>query len=96
VTVFHNPTPEQILSADLVKGTQKSIQKGTQKSIQKTLELIKQNGSSTILELARETGLSEPGIKKHLRKLQEQGLLKRVGPDKGGHWEVIDNKDANE
>ena len=46
--------------------------------------------SITILELARQTSLSEPGIKKHLKKLQEQGLLKRVGPDKGGHWEVVE------
>jgi hypothetical protein len=25
--------------------------------------------------------------------LKEFGLLRRVGPDKGGHWEVIDDKD---
>ena len=28
-------------------------------------------------------------IEKHLRKLREQGLIRRVGPDKGGHWEVV-------
>ena len=67
----------------------KSIQKSTQKSIQKTLELVRQNSLITISELAQQTGLSEPGIKKHLKKLQQQGLLKRIGPDKGGHWEVI-------
>jgi len=59
-----------------------------QKSIQKTLDLVKQNSFITIAELAQQTGLSEPGIKKHLRKLQQEGFLKRIGPDKGGHWEV--------
>ena len=58
-------------------------------SIQKTLELVEQNSRITIAELAQQTGLSEPGIKKHIRKLQEQGFLKRIGPDKGGHWEVV-------
>ena len=72
-----------------VKSNQKSIQKSNQKSIQKTLELVRQNNLITISELAQQTGLSEPGIKKHLRKLQQEGLLKRIGPDKGGHWEVL-------
>ncbi|PIY82409.1 MAG: hypothetical protein COX96_01930 [Candidatus Omnitrophica bacterium CG_4_10_14_0_2_um_filter_44_9] len=68
---------------------EKSSEKSIQKSIQKTLELVEQNSLITIAELAQQTGLSEPGIKKHLRKLQEQGLLRRIGPDKGGHWEVV-------
>lgn len=68
--------------------TEKSIQK----SIQKTLELIKQNSHITIADLAQQTGLSDPGIKKHLRKLQQESLLKRIGPDKGGHWEVLKEK----
>jgi len=24
--------------------------------------------------------------------LKKKGKLKRIGPDKGGHWEVIDNE----
>ena len=34
-------------------------------------------------------GITEDGIKYNLKILQNKGLLKRVGPDKGGHWEVI-------
>jgi len=30
------------------------------------------------------------GVKKeYLDKLKKKGILRRVGPDKGGHWEVI-------
>ncbi len=25
----------------------------------------------------------------HLSKLKEKGVLKRIGQDKGGHWEVV-------
>jgi hypothetical protein len=25
-----------------------------------------------------------------LASLQRKGVIKRVGPDKGGHWEVLD------
>jgi ATP-dependent DNA helicase RecG len=34
--------------------------------------------------------MSDRAVKKHLRNLKQQGFLKRIGPDKGGHWEVVD------
>lgn len=27
-------------------------------------------------------------VSKHMKQMQEQILVRRVGPDKGGHWEV--------
>jgi ATP-dependent DNA helicase RecG len=32
--------------------------------------------------------ISDDGIKWNLNKLKNEGLIKRVGPDKGGHWKV--------
>jgi predicted HTH transcriptional regulator len=29
-------------------------------------------------------------IKKNIATLQAEGKIKRVGPDKGGYWEVVD------
>lgn len=51
---------------------------------------IKENPKITRAELQNITGLSESGVKKILRQLQQKGLLSRIGPDKGGHWEIID------
>ena len=34
-------------------------------------------------------GITENGVKYHMQKLQKQGILKRVGADFGGHWEII-------
>ena len=28
-------------------------------------------------------------VAKTIAKLQSVGILRRVGPDKGGHWEII-------
>jgi len=67
----------------------KSIQKGAQKSDQKILAIIEQNGHASRVEIARQIGLSESGVKKQLKNLQAKGILKRIGPDKGGYWEVI-------
>ena len=54
---------------------------------------ISNNSVITIKELQELTGLSENGIKKILRKLRADGRIRRIGPDKGGHWEVINPSD---
>jgi ATP-dependent DNA helicase RecG len=60
-----------------------------QKTTQKIVELIKQNPSITRKELSERLGLTEDGVKFHLNKLKEKKVIKRIGPDKGGHWEVV-------
>ena len=44
----------------------------------------------TIPELAERIGIGERAVKKNIANLQAAGKLRRVGPDKGGHWEVMD------
>jgi ATP-dependent DNA helicase RecG len=34
--------------------------------------------------------LSEDDVKYQIKKLKDKGIIKRVGPDKGGYWEVIE------
>ncbi|MDO4310986.1 MAG: hypothetical protein Q4C43_09775, partial [Prevotella sp.] len=33
--------------------------------------------------------ITEDGVKYHLKVLQEKGVIKRIGPDKGGYWKVL-------
>jgi len=69
--------------------TQKTIQKTTQKTDQKIIALIAQNQAITGRELAKAIGISVSGVKYQLKRLQQSGLIRRIGPDKGGHWEII-------
>ena len=46
-------------------------------------------------ELASDLGLSERTLMRRLAELQSSGRLHRVGPDKGGHWEVLDKNDES-
>ena len=73
------------------KSDQKSDQKteSNQKSDQKILEAISKNSVITIKELQELTGLSESGVKKIIRNLRADNQIRRVGPDKGGHWEIV-------
>ena len=33
--------------------------------------------------------LSEDGVKYNLKLLQQKGIIKRIGPNKGGYWKVL-------
>lgn len=55
---------------------------------QKIIEVIKENPFATQDELAQIIGLSRKSIIQNMKKLQENGLLKRVGADKNGRWEI--------
>jgi ATP-dependent DNA helicase RecG len=63
-----------------------------EKTGEKILALIGANPEITTTGLAKETGLTDKGIEWNINRLKESGRLRRVGPDKGGHWEVIQLK----
>ena len=33
-------------------------------------------------------GINRSGVARHIKRLQEKGVIRRVGPDKGGYWEI--------
>ena len=53
------------------------------------LQMLRDSPSLTRVGLAEALGLSVKAIEKNLAKLKYDGRLRRVGPDKGGHWEVV-------
>lgn len=53
------------------------------------LRKIMENRLITSIELSEKIGISTTAIENNLSKLKKKKLLKRVGPDKGGYWEVI-------
>ncbi len=66
-----------------------TTQKATQKTTQKIIELLRSNPALGRREIAEMLGdITEDGVKYQLNKLKTAGLIKRIGPDRGGHWEV--------
>ena len=55
----------------------------------KILEEIKKNPFVTQEELAEIVGITRKSIIENMKKLQNQKIIKRVGADKNGHWEII-------
>jgi|SRR3989339_823687 len=81
---------EGTIQKTIQKTDQESTQKSAQKSAQKILDLIRQNNLITRAKIAQTIGLSDGGVKKQLKQLQAKGFLRRIGPDKGGHWVVVE------
>ncbi|MCK9295920.1 MAG: winged helix-turn-helix transcriptional regulator [Desulfobulbaceae bacterium] len=48
-----------------------------------------ENRKASITSLATVVGLSTTGVEKIISRLKDKGVLRRIGPAKGGHWEVI-------
>ena len=69
-------------------GKKKVVRKGGKKTSELILGLLKAKPRMTFAELVVELGISRSAIQKHIARLKDAQLLRRVGPDKGGHWEV--------
>ena len=54
----------------------------------KIIDAIKNNPFVTQEELAEIVGIARKNIVANMKKLQENGLIKRVGADKNGHWQI--------
>ncbi|MCG3185865.1 MAG: hypothetical protein IOMNBAOH_00388 [Rhodocyclaceae bacterium] len=52
--------------------------------------MLAEDPSLTVPQLAARLKKSELTIHRAIRSLRESGRLQRIGPDKGGHWQVIE------
>jgi len=40
-------------------------------------------------EFAHILGINPSEVQKHIHGLKDKSYIRRIGPDKGGHWEVV-------
>ena len=85
LTLILNTIEEIIVTENKV--TQKVTQKVTVNQ-QKILDVIKNKPFITQEELASIVGIARKNIISNMKKLQENGLIKRIGADKNGYWQV--------
>ena len=69
--------------------TEKVDRKGGQKTRETILDLIKGNERISSTKMAEIIGVNRSAISKHLKKLQNDGIIRREGPDKGGKWIIV-------
>ena len=52
------------------------------------IEIMKNTPNITLQEIAKKLNRSKRAVEMQVKKIREQGIIKRVGADKNGHWEV--------
>ncbi|MFZ5908201.1 MAG: RNA-binding domain-containing protein [Nitrospirota bacterium] len=73
------------------KGEEETIgsEKSSEKSSEKILLLLKNFPELSAREVSGRLKLSQRAVEKQIAKLRKEGRIRRVGPAKGGHWEVL-------
>jgi ATP-dependent DNA helicase RecG len=71
-------------------GSSKSSPKSSPKTKNQIIDLIQQDAFVSTEHLGEILDISKRAVLKQIRKLKEQGRLKRIGPARGGHWEVVE------
>ena len=65
---------------------QKVDRKGGQKTKDSILSLIASDPFVTTNEMSKQLEINRSAISKHIKKLKEDHIIERIGPDKGGKW----------
>ena len=91
--VFSRPKWEEgeglaVVDKDIKKVGEK-VREGLSPNQKSILELIAKDPMISAQQLAQIVGISSRKIEVNIAKLKRRGRLKRIGPDKGGHWEVV-------
>lgn len=82
------PRPEEaeksISKEDLKSGLGEKLGENERK----LLMLVVDDKFLAIQIMAQKLGVSTTAVENILKKLKQKGILMRIGPDKGGYWEV--------
>ena len=80
---------EQTREKRLVEGLVERLVEGLAENQRKMIDLIKKTPRVSKKELSVKIGISTTAVDKNIAQLKKRGFLRRVGPDKGGHWEIL-------
>ena len=79
-------TPHQKVDRKGGQETEKVSRKGGQKTKESILSLIASDPFVTTNEMSKRLEINRSAISKHIKKLKEDHIIERIGPDKGGKW----------
>lgn len=83
-------------SEKVSKGSELSSEKGCAGShkphdvVESILSAIHYNPKVSAAEIAMKVGLSSRAVEKRIKTMRENGIIRRIGPDRGGYWEIIE------
>jgi ATP-dependent DNA helicase RecG len=101
VASFERPSAVAVTTPEIALTTSETTPE-TVSTTQETAAWLQKNTKERLVQLLREQpqlsapaiavslGIGKDGVKYHLNQLKKTGKLRRVGPNKGGRWEVTE------
>lgn len=60
--------------------------------VQSILNAIQQNPKVSAAEISMKLGISSRAVEKRIKAMRENGIIRRIGPDRGGYWEISESE----
>jgi len=89
VTTFKRNSYELTKPAKYGEKYGESIPKTSVKTSGEIIAAIQADRLVTAQQLADSLGLSLRAVEMQLSNLKKNGIIRRIGPNKGGYWEVV-------
>lgn len=74
------------------RGALKTALKTAPESALQIIQQIKRNPNVTLSDISKETGISRRWVAESIKRLKEQGIIRRTGSAKTGYWEILNEK----
>ena len=87
--IVENVVGKDLNDVEKPSGVVENVVENKGNVVENILASISKNSTISTKKLAAMYSLSERQVQRIMTKLKEQGVIRRIGPDKGGHWEII-------
>ena len=85
IETYRKTLEEDLKSREKITKSREKITK----SREKIIALLSNDNTLTMAAIARQIGITQKAVEKQIARLKADGIIKRIGSDKGGHWLVI-------
>jgi len=79
-----------VFASDNREPTENVTENVTENRTQYILEAIRNNPTVTTVMLSQQLNIARMTLHRDLEKLKKEGIIKRIGPAKGGYWQIIE------
>ena len=83
------PTEDKTIVDPITESIIESIVENLSAIRGRIVKILWQNHNATAKSISEDVAIAPPNVQEHFRKLQEQGIIRRVGGDFGGHWVIL-------
>jgi predicted HTH transcriptional regulator len=76
-------------------GDEVGVDNGVENNVEKILKTIALEPTITQKNLASKTNLSARTVSREMKELRDSGIIRRVGSDRSGHWEIVSHSNGS-